>query len=688
MPTTVSIPAGTTSATFTLTAPNNTLLDGSQLVTITAAASGFLGASGTTTVRDNDAHHYAFATIASPQNQGSPFSVTITAQDASNATVTTYTGTPGLTASGSSGTLSIAPTGASGFVSGVWTGTVTVNAMDPNVVLTVTDNAGRTGASNAFNVAAPTDYFTELFDPSANDVSNQSFLFTPNGLVSFYAVQRTSASAFPTDPTGGTSLTLSDDSHVQVTPAGGVLVSLYGVTYPTFYVGSNGYVTFGTGDSTFTESLADHFSKPRISALFDDLNPGSAGTVTWKQLADRVAVTFQGVPEYYKSNSNNFQIEMFFDGRIRITCLAIAATDGLIGLSGGRGVPAGFVESDFSAYLSTTLGLAISPNPITEGDASATGTITVSPAPTSNLTVSLASNDTSEATVPASASIPAGQTSATFPIAILDDAVLDGTQYATITATATGYPVGSAVLAVQDHETATLAVTAPATTSEGAGTVQGTVTASAAPARAVSVNLTSSDPAVLTVPATVTIPAGQTSAAFTITVVDDNKINGTHSATITAHVANWTNGTTTISITDNENSNLALTLPSSVTEGGSGSGSVSISGTLTSDLTVTLASDTTSRLTMPATVSIPAGATSATFALTAPDNTLTDGTQAIAITASATGFTDASGTTNVLDNDVHHYAVSAIAPSQVAGVAFSVTLTAKDVNNVTIASYT
>ena len=70
--------------------------------------------------------------------------------------------------------------------------------------------------------------------------------------------------------------------------------------------------------------------------------PGTGGTISWRQLADRIAVTWQGVPEYGTTNSNNFQIELFFDGRIRITCLGIAATDGLIGLSQGLGTPVDF----------------------------------------------------------------------------------------------------------------------------------------------------------------------------------------------------------------------------------------------------------------------------------------------------------------------------------------------------------
>jgi hypothetical protein len=84
--------------------------------------------------------------------------------------------------------------------------------------------------------------------------------------------------------------------------------------------------------------------------LFDDLNPSLGGTITWKQLADRAAVTFIEVPQYNGGDENSFQIEMFFDGRIRITYLAVNAADGLVGLSDGTGTPPDFVESDLSAY--------------------------------------------------------------------------------------------------------------------------------------------------------------------------------------------------------------------------------------------------------------------------------------------------------------------------------------------------
>jgi len=529
------------------------------------------------------------------------------------------------------------------------------------------------------------DYFTEIFNTSAHDIDYQSFMFTPNTTASGYSVLREPVTALFTDPTGGTPLSMSDDTYAQVIPAGGQKVRLYGVNYGSFYVGSNGYITFTIGDTEYLESAATHFDLPRVSVLMDDLLPVT-GQVTWRQTADRVAVTWQGVAQYGASDSNTFQIELFFDGRIRITNLAIAAADGLIGLSRGTGVQGDFIESDFSAYPWLSLGLSI-PAIATEGDAPVEGTVTASVAPASDLVVSLASSDDTELTVPATATILAGQTSAVFPITIMDDAELDGTQDATISATTAGYAGGFAGIAVQDSETATLAVAAPASASEDVGSVQGTVTVSAAPASAVSVALTSSNTAEVQVPATVMIPAGQTSADFTITVVDDTKIDGTQAATITAHVAGWVDGIKGVNVQDNENSDLALTLPSSVVEGGAATGTVSISGTLASALIVALSSDNLSRLTVPATVSIPAGATFATFALTAPDNNLVDGTQSVTITASASGFTSGESAASVLDEDAHHYAFSVVASPQYRGAPFSVSITAQDAANATLTGY-
>jgi hypothetical protein len=66
--------------------------------------------------------------------------------------------------------------------------------------------------------------------------------------------------------------------------------------------------------------------------------------------------------------------------------------------------------------------------------------------------VTLASSDTTEASVPGTVTIPAGQASATVTVNAVDDVVVDGTQSVTISATATSYISGSASLSVTDND--------------------------------------------------------------------------------------------------------------------------------------------------------------------------------------------------------------------------------------------
>ena len=217
------------------------------------------------------------------------------------------------------------------------------------ITFTNTDSTVSQNRSTILTVA--NEYYTEIFEGDG-DLSNISLTFTPDGSGDFVEGCRVFASAFPTDPNGGTTLSLSDDGYTSVSLTGGAQLPFFGVNYTSFYVGSNGYITFGAGDDEYLEAFADHFDAPRISAHFDDLSPNVSGTVSWKQLADRVAVTYEDVPEWDETNSNNFQIEIYFDGTVCMTFLGMDSSDGLIGFSDGAGIPGDFQESDISG-LST-----------------------------------------------------------------------------------------------------------------------------------------------------------------------------------------------------------------------------------------------------------------------------------------------------------------------------------------------
>ena len=538
------------------------------------------------------------------------------------------------------------------------------------------------------------DSFTELFDASPNDTSFQSWLFTPDSSPEEYRVDRTVVSQFPSDPAGGSPLFLSDDESVSLSLSGGQTVKLYGTAYSSLYVGANGYLTFGSPDTTFVELLSAHFAKPRIAGHFNDLLPSAGGAISWKQWSDRAVVTYQNVPKIQPTGGNSFQIEMYFDGRIRITCLGIGSLDGLIGLSKGAGIPVPYVKSDFSAYgtvppptppqLSLTL-----PATVLEGSGVLSGAVAISAAQPAATAVALSSTLSSKLQVPANVTIPAGATSVPFEFTVPDNSLLDGAQSVIVTATAAGIQSGAGTILVRDNEAgAVLSISAPVSVTEGGPDGQGTVSVNSAPSSPVTVSLTSSQPADVWVPASVVIPAGQTSAVFLVTAVNDTLIDGTQTGTLTAHVEGWTDGSVTVAALDNETRTLSLSFPTTLTEGNSTTGTVTSDDALPTPITVALVSSNVSRLTVPASVTIPAGNTSASFALAAPNNTLSDGPAVVNVTANGDTFRGASRSVTVIDDEPHHFTISTIAPAQVCGAPFSVTVTAKDVNDAPLTQYT
>jgi len=238
-------------------------------------------------------------------------------------------------------------TGHSITLTGLTEGTTYYYAVDAADEVGNTSTDDNNGPCYSFSTQDIPNYFTEVFGAD-NDLDNLSLAFRPDGSSDFYSACTQPIDELPVDPAGGTTLSLGDEDSKTVTLAG-YPVSLYGTSYDTFYVGSNGYITFTQGETVYYESPANHFALPRIAPLFDDLNPAAAGTVSWKQLADRVVVTWQNVTEYDRVSTNTFQVEMHFNGTIVISYLTLEANDGLVGLSAGAGLPADFYERDLSA---------------------------------------------------------------------------------------------------------------------------------------------------------------------------------------------------------------------------------------------------------------------------------------------------------------------------------------------------
>jgi uncharacterized repeat protein (TIGR02543 family) len=190
-----------------------------------------------------------------------------------------------------------------------------------------------------------------------------------------------------------------------------------------------------------------------------------------------------------------------------------------------------------------------------------------------DLVVNLGSDDATEATVPASVTILDGQTSANFTITAQDDAVVDGSQTVTITATSVGNSDATDTIDITDDEVAVLTINIVAASvgeSDGTSATTATVTRNTDTTSEMVVNLSSSDSSEADVQATVTIAAGQTtSPVFDIDAIDDASVDGTQSVTITASYVGHADGTDTLDVTDDASISLTLV---------TGSGGASTSG--------------------------------------------------------------------------------------------------------------
>jgi hypothetical protein len=264
------------------------------------------------------------------------------------------------------------------------------------------------------------------------------------------------------------------------------------------------------------------------------------------------------------------------------------------------------------------------------------------------------------ATVPSQVTIPSGQASVTVALAAQDDAVADGTQTMTITASAAGFPSGSDTVEIVDQTPRITVDIAKPWVAEGAENpgdreTAVTITRSGSTTGDLIVTLDNDRPSQANVPAQATIPDGQTSVTFSLTAQNEAAVDGTQIVTIKASAAGYTSGSDTVDIIDDETPTLTVDIvAASVAEtAGTQATQVTIrrNQRTTADVEVLLTSDDARRATVPSRVTIPAGQTSHTVYLAAQDDAIAQGTQAVTIAASATGFQTGSDEVDVIDDE-------------------------------------
>lgn len=205
------------------------------------------------------------------------------------------------------------------------------------------------------------DFFTESFNASS-DLDGLALTFVPNGGPSFYGATRDEISEFPTDPSEAANFPLSFEDFgdpIQAGLFGDATATFYGVEYDTLYISSEGWISFGEeGNDPVTAGA--HFAVPQISGPPMDAT-AEGSVVSYQQDADKLVITYDNAAtKGVDGGSNDFQVELFFDGTLRVSFLEIdPAGSGIFGLSNGSGQsglpPADFLESDLSGYNTAPL---------------------------------------------------------------------------------------------------------------------------------------------------------------------------------------------------------------------------------------------------------------------------------------------------------------------------------------------
>lgn len=154
---------------------------------------------------------------------------------------------------------------------------------------------------------------TLITEPGRNafDLDGRRLHFAPNARGGF----EVTALPFAFDPETGTLLHPGDDTNHRVHFASGFSFPFAGQVWDHVWIRSNGNLTFGgIGNPTFYDPSDFFLALPMIAPLFADLNPLAAGTLHYRQAADRFTITWDKVPEFDTQNSNTFQVTLFADG--------------------------------------------------------------------------------------------------------------------------------------------------------------------------------------------------------------------------------------------------------------------------------------------------------------------------------------------------------------------------------------
>jgi DNA/RNA endonuclease G (NUC1) len=666
--------------------------DGAQTITATDTVTASITGTANTSVvtPPPPATHFS---VSAPSNvtNGTPFNVTVTALDASNATVTGYTGTVHFTSS-SAGTLPSDYTFTGGD-SGAHTFSVTLTTNgSQSITATDTVTASITGTTNTtvdpfvaaihFSVTMPAtvtagtpfNVTVTALDPSNNVATTYS------GMVGFTSSSAGTLPAnyiFDSQTDAGT-----HTFSVTLTDAGLQTITAKDVEQTVFT---------GTGSTTVVKP-ATHFSVTAPASVTQGV--AFNVTVTAQNVDNATATTYAGTVHFTSTSAGTLPIDYTFlpgDNGTKTFSVTLTST-------GAQSITAtDTVTPSITGSANTTVN---APAPVaTQFDVTAPATVTAGTP--FNITVTAVDNAHTVVTSYTGTVHFTSSSTGTLPIDYTFVPGDNGTHTFSVTLTSTGSRTITAT------DTVTASITGTATTTVNAATTHFSVTAPA--------NVTTGTPFNVTVTA---LDATNTQVlTYTGTVHFTSSSSGTLPADYTFDLGD--NGSATVSVTLTSNGAQSVTATDTVTPSINGSANINVvtPAAVTTHFSVTAPANVTSGVPFTFTVtaldasnaivpaytgtvhftSSTAGTLPADYTFVAGDN----GTHTFSATLSTTGSAtvtatdtvnasiNGSATTTVVPNPQAATHFSVTAPATVTyGVPFNVTVTALDATNTLVTTFT
>src|ERR1035437_3648252 len=196
--------------------------------------------------------------------------------------------------------------------------------LDMGNIAVIEDAGGVVERLNQFNL----DSNTLTFTPTAPKAAQYRYSVAPQGYDAGAASQ-------------GTPLAALDDADTRLVGLP-FAFPFFRTAYNHVFVNSDGNLTFTAGDFASADRSLGRMTAgpPRISPLFDDLNPSqTAGGVRVSADSTRVVVSWVNVPEYAQYGTGplqTFQVRLYPDGSVQFSYAGIGASSAVVGIAPGN----------------------------------------------------------------------------------------------------------------------------------------------------------------------------------------------------------------------------------------------------------------------------------------------------------------------------------------------------------------